>query len=104
MFKKLKKNEYNWTFKYIKQYNDMVAYYENILNSKNLKIKELEKEINTIRSSNKFKIKQKQIPNKDIDRIKQLKEEGKTYSYISKETGWSKATISRVINNKNNLY
>lgn len=104
MFKKLKNNDYNWTFQYIKEYNKMIAYYEKQLDEKNLKIKELEKEIDTMRFSKKFKSKQKQISDKDINRIKRLKEEGKSYSYIAKETGWSKATISRVINNKNRLY
>lgn len=104
MFKKLKNNDYNWTFQYIKEYNKMIAYYEKQLDEKNLKIKELEKEIDTMRSSNKFKSKQKQISDKDVNRIKRLKKEGNSYSYIAKETGWSKATISRVINNKNKIY
>ncbi|WP_261291093.1 hypothetical protein QJR30_05490 [Paraclostridium sordellii] len=37
-------------------------------------------------------------------KIFKLKEEGKSYSLISKETDWSKATICRVINNKKELY
>ena len=82
----------------------MISFYEKQLNEKNQEIKKLNNELEKIKSDNKFKIKQKQISDKDIDRIKQLKEDGKSYSYISKETGWSKATISRVINNKNNLY
>ena len=49
-------------------------------------------------------VSKKQISDKDIDRIRKLKNEGKSYSYISSETGWSKATISRVINNKKNIY
>ncbi|MEG0180786.1 MAG: helix-turn-helix domain-containing protein [Peptostreptococcaceae bacterium] len=104
MLKKLKKNEYNWTFRYIKEYNEMVAYYEGQLALKNKTIENLKGEIKKLNSYDKFKTKQKQISDKDINRIKQLKEEGHSYSYISKETGWSKATISRVLNNKNNIY
>lgn len=104
MLKKLKKNEYNWTFQYIKEYNEMVAYYEEQLEFKNKTIESLKDEIKELNSYDKFKKKQKQICDKDINKIKTLKKEGKSYSYISKETGWSKATISRVLNNKNNLY
>lgn len=104
LLKKLRKNDYNWAFHYIKEYNQMVSFYEKQLNEKNQEIKKLNKELEKIKLDNKFKIRQKQISDKDIDRIKQLKEQGKSYSYISKETGWSKATISRVINNKNNMY
>lgn len=102
MFKK-QKNNYNWAFQYIKEYNQMVAYYEKQLNLKNKEIKKLNNELEKIKSNNKFKTKQKQISDKDIDTIKNLKKQGKSYSYISKETGWSKATISRVINNKNKI-
>lgn len=28
MFKKLKKNDLNWTAKYIRDYNSMIAFYE----------------------------------------------------------------------------
>ncbi|MEG1142130.1 MAG: helix-turn-helix domain-containing protein, partial [Clostridia bacterium] len=82
----------------------MISYYEKQLDEKNKTIKVLENEIETIKSSDKFKIKQKQISDEDIEIVRKLKAEGKSYSYISKKTGWSKATISRVINNKNNLY
>lgn len=104
MLKKLRNNNYNWTFHYIKEYNQMVSFYEKQLNEKNKEIKKLNHELEKLKSDSKFKTKQKQISDKDIERIKQLKEDGKSYSYISKETGWSKATISRVINNKNNIY
>lgn len=104
MLKKLKKNEYNWTFQYIKEYNDMVSYYEKQLEEKNKTIDLLKAENLELKKSIKFQSKTKQISDKDIIKIKKLKNEGKSYSYISKETGWSKATISRVINNKNNIY
>ena len=82
----------------------MVAYYEKQLNLKNQEIKKLNNELEKIKSDNKFKTKQKQISDKDIDIIKQLRKQGKSYSYISSETGWSKATISRVINNTKGIY
>lgn len=104
MLKKLNKNEYNWTFQYIKEYNDMVSYYEKQLEEKNKTIDLLKSENLELKKSIKFQSKTKQIPDKDILKIKKLKNEGKSYSYISRETGWSKATISRVINNKNNIY
>lgn len=104
MGKKLKKNEYNWTFQYIKEYNDMVSYYEKQLDDKNKVIENLENKITEFESENRFKIKQKQITDRDIEKIRSLKENGKSYSYISSETGWSKATISRVINNKKGIY
>ena len=104
LLKKLRKNDYSWVFHYIKEYNQMVSFYEKQLNEKNQAIKKLENELDKLKKDSKFKIKQKQISDKDIDRIKQLKEGGKSYSYISKETGWSKATISRVINNTKGIY
>lgn len=104
MLKKLKKNEYNWTFQYIKEYNDMVAYYEKQIEEKDKTIELLNGEIIKLKKSIKFQSKTKQISDKDILKIKKLKNQGKSYSYISTETGWSKATICRVINNKNNIY
>ena len=104
MLKKLKKNDYNWTGKYIKEYNQMVSYYEKQLEEKNKIIDHLKIENENLRKNMKFQGKQKQISDKDIEKIRQLKNEGKSYSYISNETGWSKATISRVINNKKNIY
>lgn len=100
MLKKRKSEKYNWTFKYIKDYNEMVAYYEKQLKEKDETIKWLEEENNKLVSVSKLRPKMKQISDKDIIRIKKLKEEGFSYSYISNETGWSKATISRVVNNK----
>ena len=104
MLKKLKKNEYNWTFQYIKEYNYMVAYYEKQIEEKDKTIELLNDENIKLKKSIKFQSKTKQISDKDILKIKKFKNEGKSYSFISKETGWSKATISRVINNKNNIY
>lgn len=104
MLKKLKKDDYNWTGKYIREYNEMVSYYEKQLEEKNRIIESLSLENDNLRKNIKFQGKQKQISDKDIDKIRKLKNEGKSYSYISNVTGWSKATISRVINNKKNIY
>lgn len=104
LFKKLKNNDYNWVFHYIKEYNQMVFSYEKQLNEKDKEIKKLNNELDKLKSNNKFKNKQKQISDENIDKIKQLKKQGKSYSYISNVTGWSKATISRVINNKKGIY
>lgn len=82
----------------------MVSFYEKKLSEKNQKIKYLETELDKLKSENKNKINQRQITDKDILEIKKLKKQDKSYSYISKKTGWSKATISRVINNKSGIY
>lgn len=79
----------------------MVSYYEKQLEEKNRIIDSLSIENKNLKNSIKFQWKQKQISDKDINKIRKLKNEGKSYSYISYETGWIKATISRVINNKN---
>lgn len=104
MVKKRKKNDYNWTFQYIKEYNDMVAYYEKQLEKRDKAIELLDAENLKLKKAIKFQSKTKQISDTDILKIKKLKNEGKSYSYISRETGWSKATISRVINNKSGIY
>ncbi|TAN64152.1 DNA-binding protein [Paraclostridium sordellii 8483] len=100
MFKKLIKDTTNWTAKYIKDYNTMVAYYEKQLEEKNKIIDSLEKEIEILQSKSSKTL----ISDSDILKILELKKEGKSYRVISKETGWSKATICRVINNKKELY
>ena len=100
MLKKRKKQENNWAAKYIKEYNQMVSYYEKKLVEKDEYIEKLEKEIECFREKKQFNLKQKQIRDKDIDRIKELRAKGLSYSKISDKTGWSKATISRVLNDK----
>ena len=42
--------------------------------------------------------KTKQIPNKDIELIKLLRNNGLSYREITRQTGWSIATVSRVLN------
>lgn len=103
MFKKLKipkKSDYNWIGKYIRDYNEMIAYYEGVIKEKDSIIDELQKELRATKPHSNLKPRVKQISDMDIEKIKRLKEEGHSYSYIAKATGWSKATISRVINNK----
>lgn len=104
LFKKLKKKDYNWTGKYIKEYNEMIAYYEEKIEEMNMIIDSLKYENDKLKHGTKFIGKHKQISNKDVNLIRKLKSQGYSYSSISKETGWSKATISRVINNKKNIY
>lgn len=104
LFKKLRKSEYNWAGKYIKEYNQMISYYEKIIIEKDKKIELLEKENMDLKKECRSKTKHRQICDKDINLIRQLKNQGKSYSYIANETGWSKATISRVINNNKNMY
>lgn len=82
----------------------MIAHYEKQLEEKNKTIELLKSENLKLKSSTKLQSKTKQISDQDILKIRKLKNKGKTYSYIANETGWSKATISRVINNKNNIY
>lgn len=67
-------------------------------------IETLKSEVEFLRNNIRFQGKQKEISDDDIKLIRKLKGEGKSYSFISKETGWSKATIIRVINNKKNIY
>lgn len=42
----------------------------------------------------------RKISDDDIERIRELRERGYTYSEIVETTGWSKGTVSNVINNK----
>lgn len=103
MFKK-RKSDYNWVGRYIKDYNEMIYFYENKLKEKDKEIVRLKNEVKTLKQESKFNIKKKQISDSDIVKIRKLQNQGKSYSFISKETGWSKSTISRVINNKNGIY
>ena len=70
MLKKLKKDDYNWTGKYIREYNEMVSYYEKQLEEKNRIIESLSLENDNLRKNIKFQGKQKQISDKDIDKIR----------------------------------
>ena len=70
LLKKLKKDDYNWTGKYIREYNEMVSYYEKQLEEKNRIIDSLSIENKNLKNSIKFQGKQKQISDKDIKKIK----------------------------------
>ena len=100
MLIKGRKVDNNWAGKYIKEYNQMISYYEKQLSQKDSYIQELEKEIENLKDKKHLNLNQKQIKDEDINKIKKLREEGLSYSKISEKTGWSKTTISRVMNNK----
>ena len=51
LLKKLKKDDYNWTGKYIKEYNQMVSYYEKQLEEKNRIIDSLSIENENLRKN-----------------------------------------------------
>ena len=63
LLKKLKKDDYNWTGKYIREYNEMVSYYEKQLEEKNMvklvieaSAEEFEAGLNAAYNKNKNKI------------------------------------------------
>lgn len=108
---KSKANE-NWKINYIKEFNQMRADYEKARSNyeKKLKIKqdeidELKKEmialkqeidkLNSLKSN--LRPKEKQIRDKDIMSIKELRKKGLSYREISQKTSWSKATVCRVM-------
>ena len=100
MLIKRRKVDNNWTGKYIKEYNQMISYYEKQLSQKDSYIQELEKEIENLKDKKHLNLNQKQIKDEDINKIKKLRDEAISYSKISEKTGWSKTTIGKVVNNK----
>lgn len=54
--------------------------------------------LETCQRVNTLTPKTKQIPNKDIELIKVLRNNGLSYREITRQTGWSIATVSRVLN------
>jgi len=58
----------------------------------------LKMELDKLKSNGSFAKKERQITDKQIQEIKQLRELGLSYSKIAERTKWSKCTISRVIN------
>lgn len=62
------------------------------------RIKELEEEIAILKSSSTLIPKTLQITEEDIVKIKFLRTQGNSYAQIAKQTKWSKATVSRVLN------
>ena len=93
------KYEDDWKKNYIQEFNEMRDAYEKKLYKKQIEIDDLRNELRKIRDSkNTLKPKEKQITDIDIQSIKDLRFCGLSYSEISKQTRWSKATISRVLN------
>ncbi|MGL4912726.1 MAG: helix-turn-helix domain-containing protein [Romboutsia sp.] len=91
--------EDDWKKNYIQEFNEMRENYEKKLYIKQVEIDNLKSEIVNIKQSkNTLKPKEKQITDMDIQSIKDLRFCGLSYSEIAKETRWSKATISRVLN------
>lgn len=90
-----KGNKVDWEEKYKEIIAGYDKLYEENRNLRN-KVKELE---TRIKKTGYLEPKERQISNEEILYIKTLREkEELSYSLISKETGWSKATICRVIN------
>lgn len=93
------KNDDEWKRNYILEYNSMRDNYEYKLQLKELELDKLKKEVTRLREcKNTLKPKDKQISDKDIQLIKDLRICKLSYSEISKRTKWSKATVSRVLN------
>ena len=73
--------------------------YEEKLQRKQLEIESLKKQIQEMKESkNSLKPREKQISDKDINKIKAMRGMGMSYREIERNTKWSKATISRVLN------
>lgn len=90
-----KKEAINWEEKYQELLVDYDKMYDENRNLRK-KVKELE---TRIKKTGYLEPKERQITNEQILYIKTLREKEKlSYSLISKETGWSKATICRVLN------
>ena len=93
------KNEDEWKKNYIIEFNQMRVDYEEKLQRKQLEIESLKKQIQEMKESkNSLKPREKQISDKDINKIKAMRGLGMSYREIERNTKWSKATISRVLN------
>lgn len=83
------------TYRDNKQLKKQVETLENQLKeekNKRVNVSETCQRVNTLTP------KTKQIPNKDIELIKVLRNNGLSYREITRQTGWSIATVSRVLN------
>ena len=90
-----KKDEINWEEKY-----NQLALRSEELYEENRELKKQIKHLEgRIKKTGYLEPKERQISNEQILYIKALRQkEGLSYKSISEETGWSKATISRVLN------
>ncbi|MGL6120308.1 MAG: hypothetical protein ACRC0V_07350 [Fusobacteriaceae bacterium] len=89
-----KKEAFDWEEKY----KELLSKYEKIYDE-NRDLRKTVKELETrIKKTGYLEPKERQITSEEILYIKTLREKEKlSYSLISKETGWSKATICRVL-------
>ena len=88
-------NNLNDEYKKIVKYsNDLLKEYENLQKQCNNNIKQIKE----LKSKITITPKKQQIKDSDIEKIKELRKQGLSYSKIVKETGWSKFTVGRVIN------
>lgn len=90
-----KKEVTDWETKYKDLVDDYAKIYDENRDLKK-KVRELETKI---KKTGYLEPKERQISNEEILYIKTLRTKEKlSYSLISKETGWSKATVCRVLN------
>lgn len=90
-----KKNSIDWEEKYHALEKKYEILYDRYREAEN-EIKELKQRI---KNTGYLEPKTRQISSEDILYIKTLKaKEGLSYSKIAKESGWSKATVCRVLN------
>lgn len=94
IFNKNKSSEIDWKEKY----NELKHRHDNLYEENRALKKKVSLLETRIKKTGYLEPKERQIKWEEILRIKALKKEGLSYSSISKETGWSKATICRVIN------
>lgn len=86
----------------LKKENEELKKENYILREENIKLQNEAKELRNITKTYCYlKPKERQISNEEILYIKTLREkEGLSYKSIQEETGWSRATICRVLNGK----
>lgn len=87
---------------YRKQLNNLEEKYENeiqkLKSEHEKQIKEFEEKIRNLESKINLQTRKRQISDEEVQKIKELRASGVSYSKIKKETGWSSVTINRVIN------
>jgi uncharacterized protein YerC len=86
---------------FLQMYHENIKLKKQIETLENQLKEEKNKRVNvseTCQRVNTLTPKTKQIPNKDIFIIKMLRDKGLSYREITRQTGWSIATVSRVLN------
>ena len=87
--------------RFLTLYDNNIKLKKQVETLKNQLKEEKNKRVNvseTCQRVNTLTPKTKQIPNKDIKLIKLLRGKGLSYREITRQTGWSIATVSRVLN------